>query len=289
MPITPLRVPALATTAWAQARLGRGIALGLEAEAEARSLQDPALLSDVLRQRAVHESNAGDLDRSERLADEALEWARVAGDDWRAGMAAMAKTSSARSAAELRVRVDDALELLERTHNVYAVANMLASCAFGALCHGSDDDALDFVARATPIARDLDHRFMWMLLRGNAGLAALFAGDVEAAESAFREELEIAGELAVPTFMSEALHGLAAVATVHGELERAGWLLGAAGAERGGKTQDAVDERLLARFFEPARVRLGPEAWDEASRRSGEATFAAAVATGLKRDDLQLG
>ena len=53
-----------------------------------------------------------------------------------------------------------------------------------------------------------------MLLRGNAGLAALLTGDTDAARDAFREELRLCRELVDLPYASEGLRGLAAVAAV---------------------------------------------------------------------------
>ena len=39
-----------------------------------------------------------------------------------------------------------------------------------------------------PLVRELDHPYLWMLLRGKSGLAALLSGDTDAAREAFREQ-----------------------------------------------------------------------------------------------------
>jgi non-specific serine/threonine protein kinase len=121
-----------------------------------------------------------------------------------------------------------------------------------------------------------------MLLRGNAGLAALFTGDADAAHAAFLEEIELCRELAVRPFVAEGLAGLAAVAAVRGAVERAALLYGAAGAHRYGQPQDPVDERMRTRFFDPARARLGAEAWDAAVRRGAVLSFEDAIAAALE-------
>jgi predicted ATPase/DNA-binding SARP family transcriptional activator len=279
-----LRIRVLVAKEWAVFRLGRGreqAELMDEAERLARSTDDPALLSEVLRIRSAHALNQGDLELADRLADEALDWARRTGDDWRLAMAAHTKAMASRAPADLRERVDRAVALLERVGNVYFVADLLASAAYGALCLGSDVDAAEFVARATPVTRRLDHPYLWMLLRGNAGLAALFTGDTEAARAAFREELELSRELAVLPFAGEGLGGLGAVAVVRGEAERAAWLYGAAQTHRYGQPRDAVDERLRAAFFDPARERWGVETWDAAVRRGAAMAFEDAIAAAL--------
>ena len=93
--------------------------------------------------------------------------------------------------------------------------------------------ALRFDARArlatAPRTGALDRRrfnpFLWMLLQGNSGLAALLTGDTDAARQAFREELTLCRELGFLPFASEGLAGLAAVSTVRGDDDRAARLL----------------------------------------------------------------
>ena len=122
-----------------------------------------------------------------------------------------------------------------------------------------------------------------MLLSGNAALAALFTGETDAARDAFREELEVCREIVVLPFASEGLAGLAAIATLRDDLDRAARLHGAAGAHRYGFPEDAVDARLATTYFNPARERLGAEAWDAAVREGAALGWDEAVAYGLQR------
>ena len=145
-------------------------------------------------------------------------------------MAASSETIAARSAAELRERVDLAAALLEGVGNVYELAYLLANACYTALRMGSDRDASDFVRRATPVTRELDSPDLWMFLQGNVGLTALLTGDADIARDAFEEELQLCRALVTPPFMSEGVGGLAAVAAACGDLNRAARLSGAAGA-----------------------------------------------------------
>jgi len=129
--------------------------------------------------------------------------------------------------------------------------------------------------------RQIDHPYQWMLLRGNIGLAALLAGDTEAANDAFREELTLSRELVVPPAAAGALTGLAAVAAVDNELERAARLAGAAATHRHGDGDDAPVGRLHATVLEPARTRLGADAWDAALREGAALGFHEAIAYAL--------
>src|SRR3954454_17640075 len=110
--------------------------------------------------------------------------------------------------------------------------------------------------------RELDNPYLWMMLQGNLGLAALFSGESETADAAFREELRLSRELVVLPFASEGLVGMAALAAHRGEHRQAARLVGASEAHRYGQAKDAVDARLDAVFFEEARRRCGHGAWD---------------------------
>ena len=186
------------------------------------------------------------------------------------------------SPSELRERVDHAASLLQAVDNAYFLADVFHMGAFRALCNGSDDDASHFASRAIPLTRKLNDRFIWMLLRRKVGLAALFTGDTEAARDAFREQLEICQNLVVLPAACEGLGGLAAVAAVREDLDRAARLCGAAAAHRYGDPENAIDTRLQATFFEPARTRRGPEAWDAAVHDGSALNFNNAITYALQ-------
>jgi hypothetical protein len=147
------------------------------------------------------------LDVADAVADEALDWARAAGDEWEMAAASRGKA------------------------------------------------ATDFATRATPLARKLNTEFERMINSGNLGLAALLTGETDTASHAFREELALCRDLVVGIAVGEGLSGLAAVAVVDGDDERAARLVGAADAHRYDRPEDAVDARLK-------RCSSGPPAHD---------------------------
>ena len=179
------------------------------------------------------------------------------GDAWVIAMAAWARAHVAGSAAELRERVDEAASLLEKTGNADDLADLFHNATYRALCNGSDRDALEFVHRAMPLARDLDHPYQWMLLRGKAGLAALLNGDTDTARQAFREQLRLCRELVV---LPAAFEG-----TVRPRRGRGGprrprprrAALGRRGRTPLRRCSIPSEARLDATFIEPARARLG--------------------------------
>ena len=120
-----------------------------------------------------------------------------------------------------------------------------------------------------------------MLLRGNAGLAAVLTGDADAARDEFREELRLCRELVDLPFASEGLRGLAAVAAVAEDLPRAARLVGASAAHRYGQLYEAIEGRLDTAFFEAARTRYGVGAWNAAADEGGSLSFEDAIAYAL--------
>jgi non-specific serine/threonine protein kinase len=252
------------------------------AEAIARALGDPLLLSRALRFRVQQEIEAERLDVADGLADEALHWAGAAGDDWEIAEASRAKAIAASSIVDLRERVDRAACLLGDVGNVHELANLLTDAAYAALCLGSDRDAANFAARATPIARALGSPHIRMINSGNLGLAALLSGETDTASRALREELSLCRDMVVRPVAFEGLRGLAAVAVVQGDDKRAAALVGAAEAHRYAKAEDPVEARLDVTFFEPARARCGTETWSAATREGSALSFEEAIAYALE-------
>jgi predicted ATPase/DNA-binding SARP family transcriptional activator len=280
-----LRVHALGAKASGLWPLGRGTehsAALAEAEAVARQLGDPAILSHALYARAIREAAAGRLDTADALADEALRYATMAGDDWAIALATYAKTMGVPTTAELRQHVGRAATLLGEAGNIFRLAGLYCSAAYGALWDSSDRDAKELMDAAVHIARELDHPFTWMVVYGNVGLVALLTGDTDAAWDGFREELTLCRELVARPFVAEGLRGLAGVAAVRGDVPRAARLVGAAAAHRYGEPDDPVFARLDAAFFEPARARCGTDAWDAAARDGSKLSFEDAIAYALE-------
>jgi non-specific serine/threonine protein kinase len=121
-----------------------------------------------------------------------------------------------------------------------------------------------------------------MLNCGNLGLAALLTGDADTAINAFREELALCREMVVRPVAYEGLRGLAAVAVVEGDDERAATLVGAADAHSYDSPEEVVQARLDERFFAPGRARCGTRAWDAAAGDGGRLSFDEAIAYALE-------
>ena len=279
-----LHAQLLCKKSWAIWPLGRGdeaAADTAEAEAIARDLSDPLLLWQALQARAACEADRGRLEVADAMRmkrfDRHTSPAMTGPSPWRRSPRRWPRTARPR----LRERADLAASLLEGVGNVYHLAGLLASAAYGALVYGDDRHAGEYIRRAIPITRELDNPHMWMLLSGNAGLTALLNGDVDAAREHFTEELRASRVPVALPFASEALRGLAALAAAGDDLDRAARLVGAAGAHRGRDPHDAIDTRLDETFFEPARGRHGPDVWDASVRAGSLLSFEDAIAYAL--------
>jgi hypothetical protein len=279
-----LRARALSLVGWCLWPMGRTaehdevFAAAMEA---ALASGDDVAVSEVLQLYSTRALGAEHLDKAAAYAEEAIARARAARNGWAVARSWAALAVASQTLEDLRARTDEATRLLEEQGNALGIADTLTVAIYSALSMGADEDARAFAERAVPIARDLDERYLTMLLDGNLGLAALFTGDVEAAREAFRGEMTLCRELAVVPFAQESLRGHAAVATIDGDDERAARLLGAAEAHRLDAPFDPVLERLAATFFEPARARLGAGAWDAAAREGAALSTAEAIAYAL--------
>jgi predicted ATPase/class 3 adenylate cyclase len=279
-----LRVRALGTKArclWQMGRAAEQPAVVAQLEAIARRLGDPVILSQALQLRTDQEMDAERLDVADAVADEALHWARAAGDEWEIAQASRAKAIAASSIADLRERVGNAARLLADVRNSHQLARLLNDAAYAALCLGSARDATDFAARGAPLARALGSRFEQMINSGNLGLAALLTGDTDAASRAFDDELRLCRDMVGRSVVFEGLRGMAAVAVVHGDDKRAATLIGAADSHRYDMPEDPVEARLDQTFFHAARARCGTDAWNAAAREGSTLSFEDAIAYAL--------
>jgi hypothetical protein len=207
--------------------------------------------------------------------------ARATGDPGLIALAAYASALAAGDWRELRARVERAALLLEQAGDAFHLADLFHIAGYRALWSASDDDAAELLARAVALTRELDEPYLWMLVRGKWGLAALLRDDMAGAAAAFRELLELARELVVLPVAFEGLRGLAAVAAHRGDLDRAARLYGAAGMHRYAEPDHPVDVRVHDTFFAPARARYGTEAWDIAARAGAALDFRHAITYAL--------
>jgi non-specific serine/threonine protein kinase len=210
--------------------------------------------------------------RRRALAEEALSHARRARDQ-RLEAVALMDRALAVGAEPGMAEFDEAEAALRRLGSTRHLLGLYNSAAYNCIKEGRPEAARRALEPAVPIVRSLGDPRAGIFLEGNIGLEALFSGDHERARTAFQEQVRLCALEGWEALAAEGLGGLAAVAAVEGDSERAARLLGA--AEALGSVGDAdVLKRLEQRFLGPARDRLGGEAWS-----SG---YAAGAALGLR-------
>ena len=265
-----LRARALCDKAWCLWPLGRGAERRTvmdEAEAIARQLGDPRLLSHVLETRAQPAAAAGRLDVAATLADEALHWAKAAGDDWAIAVAAEVRALAAGSADELREHVDRAAALLDEAGNVYILAELALLRRLPGPSPGqrSRRQANSSSARSRSRANSTTPTAGWSS-KATTGSPHCSPGmPTPLAKRSARSSDSVASSVVLP-LASEGLLGLAAIAAARDDPDRAARLVGAAAAHAYGSQQHEVEARLDAAFLDPARTRHGADAWDAAAR-----------------------
>ena len=254
-------------------------AQAVEALALSRQAGDPSGIADALMLLGHLEATTSlPQRRRQALAEEALVYAHRAGDE-RLIAAVLAERAAALGPDHGAVELEQAIAALRKIGGTRNLAILYNDAAYSAIKVAMPGRALPFLEHADSLARELDDQAMLCALSGNAGLAALFTGDVDAARAAFAEQLRICRELAIPWMASEGLAGLSAVASRQGRLDRAARLLGAATAT--GPIGDAdVMGQLERDFFAPARERLGDRRWSEGHAAGAGLSFHAAVELG---------
>ena len=216
--------------------------------------------------------------RQRALAEEALALAREAGDERLTAFALMTR-AIALPVADAEAEVEEAAAALRDVGDTRHLMWLYSNTAYNALMEGFVEPARPLLDRALPLARELGYPLDLALACGNAGLEALFSGDLERAQQAFDEMLRISWDQ-VGWLAAEGLVGFAAIAAGRRDPELAAQLLGAAQAI-GPLAEDAVTVRLRSRFLEPARGLLGDERWAAAESQGSRLSFDEAIALAL--------
>jgi predicted ATPase/DNA-binding SARP family transcriptional activator len=222
---------------------------------------DPAVYANALRVTAGNCFFLGEFDRAEVLAERSLEQFRALGNRAGEGKASHLIGLAASERGEYdraRERVESALELAEASGDAKERYRTLHSL-------GELDCRTGKLARATALLEQALHlalgdgdTYQAALIEHSLGDAALAAGDGDPAERWYLDSLSHGRELDHLPTIAYCLAGLASLAAMRGETERAGRLWGASQA-----FQRATDAELLAynrrRYEEALAAVLGPE------------------------------
>jgi predicted ATPase/DNA-binding SARP family transcriptional activator len=201
-------------------------------------------------------------ERGVRCAEEALARARRAGDGALVSEALTLLTVFHKDVDDM-LRAGEAAEgLLVEHGRIDRQAQLLMSMGYECLHRGAAATARPLMRRALAIAERRDNPILLAGAWGNEALAALFAGDEAAAETAFRTELWMASELRAAALVCEAVHGLGALAASRHDDELGAVLRGAGGAIYRHRPDPVLDDGLEW-WFAPCRERLGDDRWNE--------------------------
>jgi len=220
-----------------------------------------------------------------RYAGEAVRLADAA-DDWQARVWALGTMAKAApTVRESRSIGERAAAELRAAGNQHELAGLQTSLVYSALIHGDHAAAEPLSREALDAARAYGDPYLLALAQGNAGLATLFCGRAGAAQRAFVGELRLGSPYGFDSdfgeLLYEAITGLAAVAAAHGHDRTAATLSGAADAATKERNHPAIARDLDARFFAPARSRLGDQAWREAHAAGATLSPEEAIETAL--------
>ena len=153
------------------------------------------------------------------------------------------------------------------------LAFLHSNAAYNAIKAGTAELARPLLAEAVPLAKELGDALVLAFVRGNAGLEALFTDDLDRAQNAFDDHLQLCGAHGFNWLASEGLADLAAIAARRGDLQRAARLLGAATTAGSWDGDADVTELLEAQFFAPARTGYGEERWTEGRATGAQLSF----------------
>jgi predicted ATPase/DNA-binding SARP family transcriptional activator len=194
----------------------------------------------------------------------ALEVARLTGDERTRTEALELRALAAPTLDEALTVGAEAAAKRREAGNLPRLARLQASLAYTALYHDAPAVARELCAEALELTQARDDPYLVALTAGNAGLAALFDGDRDAAFRAFSLQLRTATRHGYQELLFEPLTGLGALAAVARDDEHAARLYGAARASSSEWHDPVIAERLEQRFFTPTRERLGAPAWEAA-------------------------
>ncbi|MET0615041.1 MAG: BTAD domain-containing putative transcriptional regulator [Thermoleophilaceae bacterium] len=245
-----------------------------------RDAGEPAGVADALLCLAsLDRAESHPQPRRRALADEALTYAREAGDD-RLVARALMERAGATPPEDDTGELEQAASALRKLGSARPLLWLYNNAAYNAIKAGNPDAARTFLAEAIPLADELGDPVSSAFTCGNVGLEALFNDDLDRAREAFEEGLRLGREHVVTDVAPEALGGLAAIATRRGDPSRAARLLGAA-TSVGPIGDTDVNAQLEEHFFAPARARHGTTHWADAYRGGAEMSLEEAIAFAL--------
>ena len=264
--------------AWHGSR-AESLSIASKAVALSRRAGDPAGIAAALLHLSAFVQD--DPERVKALAEEALPYARTAGDELLIADALAIRAVNS-PISDVEAQVAEIGALYRKVGDIHGIAGLYSYAGYVAIAQGRYEHAAVFLDQTLELAERSGEPFRVILAFGNLGLASLFTGDLENARAHFGDELRLCREHAVHWMAAEGLAGLGAVAACRNEAERAARLLGAA-ESLAQVLSDPVGAKLEQEFFAPARERIGEERWRAAYADGARLGFEDAVSLALSR------
>jgi tetratricopeptide (TPR) repeat protein len=220
---------------------------------------------------------AGEVQRAKQLADEGIALYRALGDA-RGAAHALRDLGNALIALEefdrARALYEESATLSRDLDDAWNLAIAMNNLGYTALCVGDFERAREACDESRALRREVGDSRGEVLSLANRSLAALASGQVAEASHGLTESIRLARELNFHEGLSEALVGLAAVAVLDRNAERAARVLGTLEAltdHHGFAVTVWPFERVLyERVVADATERLGQRRFNEA-RAEGRA------------------
>jgi tetratricopeptide (TPR) repeat protein len=232
----------------------------------------------------------GDHERGTALLEESLGIYRELGDEHgiasllnALGMVASIQGDFARAAT----LYEDALALSREGGDASGVARWLGNLSYAVLLLGDHGRAMALAEEALAMSREQGNTLFTFVALANLGLACREQGDHERAAAALSEALALAWEIGDKLGVVEVLEGMAGLAGILKEDQRAGRLWGAAQAWReatGAPLADA-DRALHEPHLDAARSRLGDARWEGALAEGRAMTLERVTAYALEEGE----
>ena len=232
-------------------------------------------------------SRQGDHERAMSLLEESLGLYRKLGDEHgiasllnSLGMVATVQGDFARAVT----MYEDALTLSRESGDASGVARFLGNLSYAVLLLGDHGRAMVLAEEALATSREERNTLYTFVALINLGLAAREQGDYERAVSALSEGLALGWEIGDKLGVIETLEGMAGLAGILKEGQRAGRLWGAAQAwrEASGAPLGDPERALHQAHLDDARWRLGDAPWEEALAEGRAMTLERAMAYAIE-------
>jgi tetratricopeptide (TPR) repeat protein len=239
----------LGWVAWQREEHGQAKQLFEECLALSREMRDIWWIADSLSNLALVSHSRGDTERETELYEESMDLFRARGDN-------------------------------------VGLANCLNNLAMAVYSQGDLDRAAKLTKESIALLRELGASGEASLLC-NLGWIALLQDDLSRAADLYRESLSLSWETGLTPLVQWALEGLACLAGVRRETERAARLWGAAQAlhETKGIPRDTDFLPEADAHISAVRSGIGEEEWEEAWRKGRVMTLDEAVSYALEEEE----